>query len=363
MTNSTPLSDPTIVLRQAAQQRGGVGIVIVNWNSGQFLRQCLESLGHCECLTRVTQVIVVDNDSHDDSCCHLPSLGIPFQLIQNQTNLGFAAACNQGAAVCQSEYLLFLNPDSRLHANSLRIPLEYLDDARNAGVGICGIQLIDDRGRVGRTCSRLPTCTSLVAMAMRMHSLLPRVFPPHFMKEWDHGETREVEEVIGAFFFVRRDLFLRLEGFDERFFVYYEEVDFCQRARQLGSRTMFLATAQADHAGGGCSNQIRGRSLFYSLRSRVLYARKHFLPGQALAVGIATFLGEPLIRIVTMIVGLRMKNLPPLCYGFSLLWRDHFLAPISPGNSIGSTPKSGSDNEGNAQVLTSEQHTRTRSAA
>lgn len=361
MTNSP--SSESILQKSDAGQRGELGIVIVNWNSGQFLRQCLESISRCEDRHRIQQVVVVDNDSHDGSCQNLPSLPVPFRLIQNKSNLGFAVACNQGAAVCDSMYLLFLNPDSQLSANSLRVPLAYLDDPLKSDVGICGIQLIDERGRIGRTCSRLPTCSSLVAMATRMHSLLPRIFPPHFMKEWDHRDTREVEQVIGAFFFVRQDLFLQLKGFDERFFVYYEEVDFCQRARSAGYRTMFLASAQADHAGGGCSNQIRGRALFYSLRSRVLYAKKHFSSSQSLAVGIATFLFEPLIRAVTMIFGLKLKNLPQLMYGFSLLWWDHFVEPISPGASVASTQEKMSEIHPEETSLAPQHQQQTRSAA
>lgn len=312
---------------------GGLAIVIVNWNSGQFLKDCLASLNRCEHLDRLAQVVVVDNASHDDSYRDLPVLPVPLTVIRNKTNRGFAAACNQGAAVCTANYLLFLNPDTVLHANSLRGPLDYLDDTNHADVGICGIQLIDDRGRIGRTCSRLPTPVSMFAMATRLHSLLPRLFSPHFMKEWDHQQTRVVDEVIGAFFVVRRDLFWQLDGFDERFFVYFEEVDFCERSRQLGFRTVYVATAQAEHTGGGCSNQIRGRSLFYSLRSRVLYANKHFTTSAAAMCWFATFVMEPVIRSLQMILGLRFKNLGPLWYANSLLWRDRFITPISPGRS------------------------------
>jgi len=330
MTSSGQGKSP-ISIANSTITGGGLAIVIVNWNSGQFLKDCLASLHRCEGLDRVAQVVVIDNASHDQSHRDLPSLTVPLTVVRNETNRGFAAACNQGAAACRAEYLLFLNPDTVLHANSLQGPLDLLDDPDQADVGICGIQLMDDRGRIGRTCSRLPTPISMFAMATRLHSLLPWLFPPHFMKEWDHQQTRDVEEVIGAFFVARRDLFQRLNGFDERFFVYFEEVDFCERSRRLGYRTLYLATAQADHSGGGCSNQIRGRSLFYSLRSRVLYANKHFSTIAAMICWFATFVMEPVIRSLQMVLGLRFKNLRPLWYANSLLWWDRFIAPISPG--------------------------------
>jgi GT2 family glycosyltransferase len=303
---------------------GRVGIVIVNWNSGPLLGDCLESMSTCDQADRIAQVVVVDNDSHDGSCDDLPDTSVPIRVIRNDTNRGFAAACNQGAAECRAEYLLFLNPDSELLENSLRGPLEYMADPRNRDVGICGIQLLDERGRVARSCSRLPTCYSLVTMALRMHGLSRRLFPPHFMKEWDHSETQVVDQVIGAFFFVRSGLFEQLGGFDERFFVYFEEVDFCQRSRTLGFKTVFLASAQARHVGGGCSNQIRGRALFYSLRSRIAYAEKHFARWQSNLVLAATLLAEPVIRIGVALLRLKWKNIGPLMQAFGSLWRSRF---------------------------------------
>jgi len=319
---STAEEGPTSL--SVPRQCGRLGIVIVNWNSGPLLRSCLTSMLATRGLDRVGQVVVVDNASHDGSCDDLPQIGVPVAVIRNDSNRGFAAACNQGAAACHAEYLLFLNPDSELLADSLSVPLGYLDDPCHQSVGICGIQLLDERGRVARSCSRLPTGFSLVTMALRLHGLSRRLFPPHFMKEWDHAETRAVEQVIGAFFLVRSRVFEQLGGFDERFFVYFEEVDFCERTRQLGLQTLFLASAQARHVGGGCSNQVRGRSLFYSLRSRIAYADKHLPRWQSLLVLASTLLGEPVIRIALATLKLKWKNIGQLIYAFGNLWQDQF---------------------------------------
>lgn len=314
-------------------QPGSLGIVIVNWNSRELLRRCLASMSVCEALDRVAKVVVVDNDSVDDSCHDLPEFGIPLQVIRNDSNRGFAAACNQGAAACQTDYLLFLNPDSELLKNSLSGPLDYLDDSRNQQIGICGIQLLDERGRVARSCSRLPTPRNLISMALRLHGVSRRLFPPNFMKEWDHAETRVVEQVIGAFFVVRRTLFDELGGFDERFFVYFEEVDFCERTRHRGMQTVYLASAQAMHVGGGCSSQVRARSLFYSLRSRLIYAKKHFTHSQSLCVQTATLIGEPIVRIFFATLKLKWKSVSPTLYAFGLLWRDCLIS-----NDTGTPP-------------------------
>jgi len=307
-----------------AASSGQVGIIIVNWNSGDLRRKCLASMMVCERLDRIACVAVVDNNSRDGSCDDLPDIPVPVRVIRNSDNKGFAAACNQGAAVCNADYLLFLNPDSELLPNSLSVPLSFMDEPENRRVAVCGIQLLDEADRVSRSCSRLPTCYNLTTMALRLHSLSRRLFPPNFMKEWDHSQTRVVEQVIGAFFLVRRSVYDQLQGFDERFFVYFEEVDFCERTRQLGMQTVYLATAQARHVGGGCSNQVRATSLFYSLRSRLLYARKHFSTTAAGLIDVTTLFAEPSIRIFRAAISLKWKKVRPLTQAFGMLWRDRF---------------------------------------
>ena len=104
------------------------------------------------------------------------------------------------------------------------------------------------------------------------------------MREWNHEESREVDQVMGAFFLVRQKLFEEWGGFDERFFVYLEDVDFSSRARRVGWRSFYMAGVKAYHKGGGTSEQIKSTRLFYSLRSRILYSYKHFSCASATAL-------------------------------------------------------------------------------
>jgi len=167
----------------------------------------------------------------------------------------------------------------------------------NQQIGIAGVQLVDDDGRVSRTCARLPTPGRFLTKMLGLDRALPNVFPSHFMTEWDHRGNRAVEQVIGAFLLVRRSLFDRLGGFDERFFVYFEEVDLSARARALGYGTFYLGDVQAYHRGGGVSERVKDHRLFYSLRSRILYAYKHFGWWSATGVTVATLLVEPVARL------------------------------------------------------------------
>ncbi len=298
-----------------------VSVVIVNWNGGEMLQACLHSLEKCEG-REALEVIVVDNASSDNSWKNIPALPYPFKLLRNETNLGFAMACNQGAQLSSGEFVLLLNPDSILYPQSISKVIKFLSEPAQANIGICGIQLEDERGRVSRTCSRLPTPVSLIAKSWRLDSYFPRWFPPLFMKEWDHLSTRDVEEVIGAFFLVRRDVWHQLGGLDERYFVYFEEVDFCERARQAGYRTVYFAGARARHLGGGSSKQIRGKAGFYNLRARLQYAAKHFPRRQARLVVLHTLTIEPAIRLFEAAIKLKFKRLPEIWTSYQMLWRD-----------------------------------------
>jgi GT2 family glycosyltransferase len=224
-------------------------------------------------------VIVVDNGSTDGSLAPVEALGgLPFELriIRNQTNLGFAAACNQGAAATTCEYLLFLNPDARLLDDSLSAPIGFMEQPANSGIGICGIRLVDEHGNLSTSAARFPTLRVMAGKTLGLCRLFPRAFPRHFLTSAELTTSCIVDQVIGAFFLIRRSVFDLCGGFDERFFVYFEEVDLSLRAKQLGFQSFFLSDAAAVHKGEGCSERIKATRLFYSLRSRLLYGGKHY---------------------------------------------------------------------------------------
>lgn len=298
-----------------------LSIIIVNWNAGSQLTECVASIiqYHDDL---VCSVIVVDNASTDNSLALVEEFkDLPFKLllIRNSENCGFGKACNLGAQHAKSEYLLFLNPDAALYADTLSKALAYVQDPINAEVGICGVQLLDETGHVSRSCARFPSSLGFVGHAVGLDRLFPRI--GHFMAEWDHAQSIQVDHVIGAFFLVRRALFDVLHGFDERFFVYLEDLDFSYRAHQFGWRSMYLADAQAFHAGGGTSNQIKARRLFYSLRSRLLYSFKHFSLMGALTVLFSTLLVEILCRSMLTLLRFSWAGFKETWVAYGMLWR------------------------------------------
>lgn len=297
-------------------------IIIVNWNGGQQLRDCLDSIAKQSLNDRaLKRTVVVDNASTDGSMPDLDPPGLVLTRVRNDHNRGFAAACNQGARGSAADYLLFLNPDTRLAADALAGSLTEMQKPQHQETGILGIQLVDDTGHVSHTCARFPTPFRFFYAMLGLDRLLPRIFPPHFMVEWDHGDSRIVDQVMGAFFLIRRAVFETLGGFDERFFVYFEEVDLSLRARALGWRTFFLSEVQAYHRGGGATERVRPMRLFYSLRSRILYCYKHFNRVTATFLTLGTLFVEPVSRVLLAIIRGTPSQAAVVVKGYGLLWR------------------------------------------
>ena len=253
-----------------------VSVVIVNWNSGQALRWCIASVA-ASVFERATlvEVVVVDNASVDDSLAFEWPDSLQVRLIRNPRNLGFAAACNQGAARCSAGLLLFLNPDVVLEPPSIDTAAACFGRPKAGKLGVVGIMLRDRGGSPARSCARFFTPGRMLADILRIDRLFPAGRLSHRMLDWDHRETRAVDHVIGAFYLIRADLFRSLSGFDERFFVYLEDLDLSRRVALRGWQCLYLAEASAFHAGCGCSRSVPLRRKCYGVISRIRYARKY----------------------------------------------------------------------------------------
>ncbi|KJE27071.1 glycosyltransferase like 2 family protein [Geobacillus kaustophilus] len=298
-------------------------IVIVNWNSGLQLKDCLSSIIKTNKTgLSIDRVVVVDNNSQDESISSIIDLKkeLPLEIIYNEENKGFGAACNQGALNSKADYLLFLNPDTMLFENSLINPLSFMEKPENKKIGIIGVQLLEEDGTVNRSCSKFPKAIHFVNKAFGLNRLAPNIFPTYKMETWDHNENRQVDQVLGAFFLVRRELFEKLNGFDERFFVYFEEVDFSYRAFKEGYYSYYLADAQVFHKGGGVSEQIKATRLFYSLRSRIQYSLKNHSLLNSIILIIVSLTVELFSRSCIAIAKGSLKQLKETLQGYSMLF-------------------------------------------
>jgi N-acetylglucosaminyl-diphospho-decaprenol L-rhamnosyltransferase len=285
----------------AAEQRSGpaADIVIVNWNTGRHLADCLRSIVRADrSRLRVARIVVVDNASTDRSCADLSTPGIPLTVVRNSRNRGFGAACNQGAAHGDGDLLLFLNPDTELYPDTLRAVGRFLRTPAARGAGICGGRMVDAHGHPAISCSRAPTLRVFFGKATGLDRLAPALFPPHHLRPAELTGSRPVDQVIGAFFLLRRTLFDRLGGFDERYFLYFEEADLARRARRSGFGSYYVHEARVHHIGQVSSAQLGGGRLRHSLCSRTQYAFRHWPRSHARLLVALTLTVELAARLV-----------------------------------------------------------------
>ena len=235
-----------------------ISTIIVNYNAGEFLRSCVDSLLNCPL---ETEVIVVDNASTDHSLDALA--GLPnVQIIKNATNVGFATACNVGIRVASAPFLLFLNPDCFFKPDTLIRLLEAMRfDER---VGMVGGLLVNPDGTEqagGRRAIPTPWRSFVRAFGLaRFADRWPRLFFDfHLHKQPLPNHNIEVEAISGACMMVRREAIQDVGEWDERYFLHCEDLDWCMRFRQKGWKILFVPSARVTHALGVSS---RSRPIF-----------------------------------------------------------------------------------------------------
>jgi N-acetylglucosaminyl-diphospho-decaprenol L-rhamnosyltransferase len=303
-----------------AGEAGPVDIVIVNWNSGEQLAACLRSVAEYGGRD-VASVVVVDNGSRDGSD-QVEVPGLPLEVIRTGENLGFGRACNLGARRGTAPYLLFLNPDAELRADAIGRAVAWLDTPGHERTGVVGVRLVGASGEVHRHCARFPTWRSFIGNSLGLTRILRPWFPPILMLDFDHRTSRPVDHVMGAFYLIRRELFERLAGFDEDFFVYLEDLDLSRRVSRAGYDIYYLAEAEAYHKQGGTSDQVKAHRLLYALNSNMIYAAKHLSPTAAGVVTAVTLTIEPVSRSFRALFRRSVEELRFTWQGFGMIYRD-----------------------------------------
>jgi len=294
-----------------------VDIVIVNWNSGEYLKMCLTSILKKDNNNLINRIIIIDNNSKDLFPADIPNDNRVI-LIQNNQNVGFSKACNQGFRQCTAEFILLLNPDAMLLPDTLSDSIHFM--RQHNDIDILGCCLLDDQGVRTKSCCRFPSPVRIFFDAAGLSKIAPKIFTPaSIMTDWDHLESRSVDMVMGAFMFMRKNVFEKNGFFDERFFVYYEEVDFSKRLSAIQGKIFYNAFISAVHSGEGTTKSVKAFRLFLSLKSRLQYAKKHFRPKGFIIVWISTFFVEPFTRILFLLSKGKVNEIGETLKGFMLL--------------------------------------------
>ncbi len=296
-----------------------IDVVIVNYRSASHTVNCVRTAHQVAGLDGVNvKIIVVNNGDNDEAFDQTISAAGDVTIIDNALNAGFGTACNQGAMLGDAAVILFLNPDAILAPGSLRACYTVLSDPAATDIGIIGPEIVDREGKTVPSCSRTPTLADLLIRSIGAHTLFRSTGYP-FLSLADHAKSRDVGQVMGAALFIHRSLFTVLRGFDERFFLYYEDVDLCARAQALASRCYYLKTAQVMHIGRASSSQDTGLSLALHIRSRLKYTGIHFGRGAQLLLAVTSLLVELPMRLVQAAFGGGAVGLRGVCRTYQIL--------------------------------------------
>ncbi len=269
-----------------------VSIVIVNFRVSDYLQRLLRSLREAD-LYDAAEVIVVDNASHDDSKNRITAEFVEVSWVGLKNNIGFGKACNVGAKGARGAHLLFLNPDTLVSKNTLSVCLEFMRSHPDAGM--MGPKILNADGSLQAGCRR--SFPSPLVAFYRMGGF-SRLFP-HSSRFGRYNLTylnpdalSEVDAVSGSFMFIPAPLFREINGFDETFFMYGEDLDLCCRIREKGLEIWYNPATQIIHfKGKSAARQTwKSRKAFYE--AMVIFSRKYkhthtsFFPGWLIFVGI-----------------------------------------------------------------------------
>jgi hypothetical protein len=218
-----------------------------------------------------SEVIVIDNASTDGSVDILRARFPHVNLIQNQTNLGFAAANNQGIRQSTRKYMLLLNPDTEVKPGAIDALFDFMEAHPKAGA--CGARLLNPDGSLQYSCSPAPTLGREFLRLLHLPGMRSDGY--YEMADWDLETPRRVDTLMGACLMVRRATLDQVGLLDEDYFMYSEEVDLCKRIRDGGWEIYWVPQAQVIHYGGQSTQQVAEQMFIELYKSKLLYFRKH----------------------------------------------------------------------------------------
>jgi len=250
----------------------GVSVVIVNWNTRDMVLRLLASLSAPnERCSHKLELIVVDNNSSDGSVEAIRREFPAMKLVAQSENRGFAGGVNPGTRVATQPLVLLLNSDTQTSRASIKEAAKYM--AEFPQVGILGPQVLSPQRSPQSSAWRDPSLTWMALSAVGLSKLKPFNFERYHEKPFK--EARAVDCVSGCAMMIRRDLLNELGGFDEDYFMYFEETDFCVRVRRRGKQVHHALVGEFLHEEGGTSKTVRLRTFLDFRRSQILFHRKH----------------------------------------------------------------------------------------
>jgi GT2 family glycosyltransferase len=252
-----------------------LSIIIVNYNVKEFLSNLLDSIR--KAVKKIPyEIIVVDNASDDGSVDLIKKKYSKVKLIANKTNVGFGSANNQAMKIAKGKYFLLINPDTIVREDTFSKMLEFFQNTSNAG--IAGCKVLNADGSLQLACRRsFPGPWTSFTKVMGLSKLFPnsKLFARYNLTYLNPNRTYEVDAVSGAFMMIRKEIYDKIGGFDENFFMYGEDLDLCYRAQKLGSAVYYVHNAEIIHYKGESTKRsnLDETKVFYNAMH--LFVKKH----------------------------------------------------------------------------------------
>lgn len=261
-----------------------LSIVIVSWKVRDKLRKNLEAIFKSRTDFEF-EVFVVDNNSEDNTAEMIKKYFPRVRLIENTVNLGFAKANNQVISQANSEYVLLLNPDMRLRAGTLQNAIDWAD--KNPQASVTGIKLTMEDEKNIKHVRRFPTLLDQLVIILKLPRFFPEILKNYILEDFDYSKPQKVDSIRGAFFLINKNrvknlklsLHLTLPLMDNRYFLWFEEVDYCRQVRHAGGEVWYTPAAECVDLVGGSFKQVPAIKKQLLFRSSML---KYFKKWHAL---------------------------------------------------------------------------------
>ncbi len=301
-------------------------VIIVSYNTRELLKYCIESI--YSITERNNEIIVVDNNSEDNTVDMLENNFPKVKIIENDSNYGFGRANNQGMKVSKSEYILLLNSDTMASPAAIYESKKYIEC--NPEVGVLGCGLLDKKGNIQLSCGRFLRLSHAIYGGIEFNNILKtlginrEIGADHYLSENDHLKIQEVDWTTGAFMFLRKEVFKTTNGFDENIFLYGEEHEWCFRIKSFGWKIVYNPNITIIHFGKSSSANISDIKRYrYILDGEYYYFKIHYGLCKAILfkylLTLFSIIKLPIWSIVYILSGFKPYIKTKLLYQLSIL--------------------------------------------
>lgn len=243
-----------------------LSVIILSYNTKDLLKKCLESVINCTPTDIKIEIIVVDNASTDGSASMVERNFPEVKLIRSKKNLGYAKGNNLGIRASLGEYVLILNSDTVIKKGAIDKLVNFLE--KNKQIDIVGPRLLNVDGSFQANCGRFPNLPVVFVMLFKEH------WGSKYVR-WSPETSQFVDWLMGAAFMARKRVFEKVGGFDEKIFMYMEEVEWFYRAKKAGMKSYFLKDAEIIHLGRGSSKTGKKEPILNIYRGLIHFYKKH----------------------------------------------------------------------------------------